>query len=262
MLSGFSPRPFRCSTRILTHWRDDLIARADQGRFWWELRKCSYYAEFDRPKILWQEIQYAPSYAVDSAGTFGNNKVFFIPTADLYLVSVLNSPLLWWHNWRFLVHLKDEALTPSGYKMEELPIAPPSDGLRQQVEERARQLLSFEDERLQTRALVDDWLKVEHGIEKPLRSLEDFALSTEALIEEVRKARGKKKPLSAAAVRSLREEHARTIAPLAERLREAGRLEAELSDLVCRAYGLTAEEVDLMWQTAPPRMPVGRPGDR
>jgi hypothetical protein len=78
-------------------------------------------------------------------------------------------------------------------------------------------------------------------------------------VEEVRKARGKKKPLSAAAVRNLREEHARTIAPLADRLREAARLEAELSDLVCQAYGLTPEEIALLWQTAPPRMPVGPP---
>jgi hypothetical protein len=41
-------------------------------------------------------------------------------------------------------------------------------------------------------------------------------------------------------------------------LLEAERLEAELSDLVCQAYGLTAEEVELMWQTAPPRMPAAR----
>ncbi len=36
---------------------------------------------------------------------------------------------------------------------------------------------------------------------------------------------------------------------------EAARLERRLSDLVNEAYGLTPEEVDLLWQTAPPRMP-------
>jgi len=72
----------------------------------------------------------------------------------------------------------------------------------------------------------------------------------------VRRVRGKKTPLSATALRNLREEHARTIAPLAEKLREAERIEVELSNLVCEAYSLTAEEVDLMWKTAPPRMPV------
>ncbi len=30
-------------------------------------------------------------------------------------------------------------------------------------------------------------------------------------------------------------------------------------DLVNQAYGLTPAEIDLMWQTAPPRMPIPRP---
>ncbi len=33
-------------------------------------------------------------------------------------------------------------------------------------------------------------------------------------------------------------------------------LERKISDLVNEAYGLTPEEVQLMWQTAPPRMPI------
>jgi hypothetical protein len=33
-------------------------------------------------------------------------------------------------------------------------------------------------------------------------------------------------------------------------------LERDLSDLVNDAYGLTSEEIDLMWRTAPPRMPL------
>ena len=32
-----------------------------------------------------------------------------------------------------------------------------------------------------------------------------------------------------------------------------------MSDLVNQAYGLTPEDVALMWATAPPRMPLGGP---
>jgi hypothetical protein len=32
-----------------------------------------------------------------------------------------------------------------------------------------------------------------------------------------------------------------------------------ISELVNQAYGLTAEEIDLMWKTAPPRMPFPCP---
>jgi len=33
-------------------------------------------------------------------------------------------------------------------------------------------------------------------------------------------------------------------------------LERKLSDLINAAYGLTPDEVALMWRTAPPRMPL------
>ncbi len=41
------------------------------------------------------------------------------------------------------------------------------------------------------------------------------------------------------------------------RAAEAQQHERRLADLVNQAYGLTPEEIDLMWKTAPPRMPVG-----
>jgi hypothetical protein len=37
-------------------------------------------------------------------------------------------------------------------------------------------------------------------------------------------------------------------------------VERTLSDLVNQAYALTPAEIDLMWQTAPPRMPIPPPG--
>ncbi len=76
--------------------------RWDKGRFWWELRSCSYYDEFSKPKIIYQEIQFHPAYSFDTENFFMNNKVFLLPVDDLYLLAVLNSPLMWWHNWRYL----------------------------------------------------------------------------------------------------------------------------------------------------------------
>ena len=68
----------------------------------------------------------------------------------------------------------------------------------------------------------------------------------------MRNFRGKKKPLSLAALRNLREEHERTILPAQAVSQEARGLEQQVSDLVNSAYGLTPEEVRLMWETAPP----------
>lgn len=244
-----------------TRWSGGQWPGRKEGNYaWYEIQdSVEYWQLFEKPKILYQVIQFHPAYCFDSSGLFANDKTFFVPLSDLYLLALLNSSLMWWHNWRYLIHLKDEALTPNGYKMEQLPIALPSDEQRQQVEERVRRIMTIKDDRLQVLSIVTDWLAVEHQVGKPSQRLADpLTLSPDSFVEEVRRARGKKNPLTAAALRSLREEHAGTIAPFGERLREAARLEAELSDLICQAYGLTAEEVELLWQTAPPRMPVVR----
>lgn len=72
----------------------------------------------------------------------------------------------------------------------------------------------------------------------------------------MKKARGKKKPLGVADVKRLREEHGRSVVPLQALAAEARGLEWRVAELVNAAYGLTAEEVALMWKTAPPRMPA------
>ena len=36
----------------LSHFERALRPRHDQGRYWWELRACAYYAEFEKPKMV------------------------------------------------------------------------------------------------------------------------------------------------------------------------------------------------------------------
>jgi hypothetical protein len=73
--------------------------RCDRGDFWWELRECAYYEEFEKPKILWPEIAGSARFAFDETGFYANNKAYLIPTGDLYLLGLLNSSLL-----RFFIH--------------------------------------------------------------------------------------------------------------------------------------------------------------
>ena len=61
------------------------------------------------------------------------------------------------------------------------------------------------------------------------------------------------------ALKSLREEYSRSIEPARALVVEVLRLENEISCLVNEAYGLTPEEIALMWETAPPRMLIPKP---
>ena len=187
----------------------------------------------------------------------GNDKTFFIPSGDGWLLAVLNSPLMWWHNWRYLGHMKDEALNPAGWLMEKLPIPPPTDEMRGEAEESVRRLISLTTTEREVRRDTLDWLRVEFGVEKPGQKLEDFAtLDADAFVEEVRKRRPKGEGrLTPGSLRDLRSGYEEGAAPIREVRTEAARLESRLSDLVNEAYGMTSKEVDLLWSTAPPRMP-------
>jgi hypothetical protein len=252
-------KTFPAVHRHLVQFREPLTKRQDKGRFWWELRSCAYWQEFAKPKIMYQEIQFHPCYALDRTGSVANNKVFMLPTDDLYLLGVLNSPLMWWHNWRYLPHMKDEALSPVGFRMSELPIAEPTDAIRAGVMNHVDRLLAITASQHDTLRTLLDWLKVEHAIEKPTQRLQAFvALDSDGFVAEVRKIRGRKNSLSAAAVKSLRDEFTAIVEPAQALAREAESLEHAVSDLVNAAYGLTPDEIDLMWETAPPRMPVSR----
>ena len=106
----------------------------------------------------------------------------------------------------------------------------------------------------QTQSTLLDWLRVEYAIEKPSNKLLAATdLNSDTWVAEVKRIRGKKQPLSSTGLHALRDEHTRTIAPARALAAETLTLERTLSDLVNQAYALTRAEIELMWQTTPPR---------
>jgi hypothetical protein len=99
-----------------------LRTRQDQGAHWWELRSCDYYDRFEQPKIMYQVIAFHSRFALDALSHFSNDKTFFLSSSDLYLMSVLNSSLLWWLMYRDFPHMKDEAIAMQGFEVEALPV--------------------------------------------------------------------------------------------------------------------------------------------
>jgi hypothetical protein len=197
---------------------------------------------------------------LDTRGTFSNNTVYFLPTSDLWVLAVINSPIGWWFAWRQAQHGKDEALRYFNSFVEGFPIPKPTDEQRSSCEVAVSRLIVVVREKQDTVRSLLDWLKVEHQIVEPSTKIQNpLALDSDAFVAEVRKLRGRKNPLSLAALKNLREEHERTIVPAQALARETLTLERRVSDLVNEAYGLTPEEVSLIWATAPPRMPIPAP---
>jgi len=118
---------------------------------WYEIQDTvDYYAEFEKPKILWPGISSeVTAFALDENGYYGNDNNQLIITGDKYLLGVLNSKL----SKYILTHICDK-VQGGFYRLkityiEQLPIRPlnvaaPADkGLHEKMVSLVDQMLSL-----------------------------------------------------------------------------------------------------------------------
>lgn len=89
----------RCYPAIYGHfqnYRQGLIERSDQGRYFWELRSCAYWQEFEQPKIVFPDIALSPQFAWDDLSRYLGNTAYIIPRVEQWLLAILNSPICTW----------------------------------------------------------------------------------------------------------------------------------------------------------------------
>lgn len=227
---------------------------------WYEIQdSVDYWEILEQPKILYQEINTYPAYTIDTNNYYVNNKVFILPKADFYICGCLNSPLGWWIAHQLFPKMIGDSVTPRGDLMINFPIGEPTDQIRNEVESIVTRLIEITKTNQTANNDVLTWLQIQYKVKKISRKLENFAdLNFEELIEEVIKQLPKSKssdPLGVKGLKSIREAYNEYVPDIKTRKQEALNLEKRLSDLVNQAYQLTPEEIELMWKTAPPRMP-------
>lgn len=106
----------------LESYRDKLIKRDDQGKYFWELRSCKYWREFEQPKIVYPNICKRNEFAWDDKCFFTNQKAFIIPRASKYLLGILNSKVVFWLFEKLLAKLQHDYYEPSSIFMKDFPI--------------------------------------------------------------------------------------------------------------------------------------------
>ncbi len=247
-------KEFPALYRHLKPMEQALRKREDQGMFWWELRACDYYDKFEEPKIVYQDIQFHCWFALDIDGSYLNNTGYFLPGTSLYLLALLNSSLMWWFNYRYLPHGKDEALRAFSFLIESLPIPQrPANGSK--VEATATRLVELARSFVQQRVRFLQWVGHETGIAKIPSSLETpWRLGKDEFLATLKKAGMKR--ASPAMVSHLTATFEAESTALRKNRAQALQLEGELDDLVLKIYKLTDEEISLLRRTAPPRSPL------
>lgn len=107
----------------LEQYKNQLIARSDQGVHWTNLRNCAYLGDFEKEKILWGELSDKPKFVYDSGQYYAEATLFLMTGSNLkFLLAILNSRVA---SWYF-----NTISTTSGmgtnrwkkYKIEKLPI--------------------------------------------------------------------------------------------------------------------------------------------
>lgn len=92
---------------LLPH-RERLEKRATKQK-WYELQQpqMRYVSALEQPKVVFPDIAKEPRFALDTTSAFVGNTVYFIPVNDLYLLSILNSKVMWMYAKERLTVLGD-----------------------------------------------------------------------------------------------------------------------------------------------------------
>jgi hypothetical protein len=70
----------------LLPFKEKAEKRYDKGEYWWELRGCDYYEEFERPKIIYAEIAAKGQFTLDSEGFYSDTTTYILGDDPKYLL--------------------------------------------------------------------------------------------------------------------------------------------------------------------------------
>ena len=155
--------------------RKGLLNRDDQGDYWWELRPCDYYQEFEKEKIVWAETADKIKMSIVPAGIYLSKTCFMLVGENLkFITGISNSKLIDWYVRQSIHKLGEKGIYASGYFMEQLPIPP----LTPQKQPIANQIITLVDQILLAKQqnLATDTSHLERQIDQLVYKLYNFVL--------------------------------------------------------------------------------------
>jgi len=108
----------------LSQFKKDLIKRQDKGDHWSNLRNCTYFPEFENPKVIYPEtIVRRNEFSIDTTGMYLDKTCFMITGESLcYLNAVLTSKLMEWYLESELRSLGKKSIQYSKQYIENIPV--------------------------------------------------------------------------------------------------------------------------------------------
>ena len=228
---------------------------------WYEVQDAvDYFQAFDRPKLIIKMMAYHPRISVDDGRYLTNNAAVILPTADRWIHTVVQSPAQWLYQYKVFPHKKDETVAMDIPFLNTISIPSLAERDASAFDAACGEAIDASvSVRIADRTLAD-WLTVEIGLAKlPTLLAAPSKLDSDSFVAAVRAAMPRRASLSPQKLKDLRDAFGDIAEPARTARTTALANERILSDIVIRAYGLTPEDISLMWRTAPPRMPVRPP---
>ncbi len=133
----------------LSQFEDEAKKRYDKGDYWWELRACDYYEEFEKPKIIYPNICKQNEFTFDTDNFYTNQKCFIISVDDKYLLGLLNSSLFFFLFRSILPKLRGGFYEPSYVFLKDFPIVEADNiEMKKTIAKKAEEMLRMNKEKL------------------------------------------------------------------------------------------------------------------
>ena len=141
-----------------------LFNRGDQGENWWNLRACAYYSEFDKEKIVWQEMAKEGKFLINKNKFYSLDTTRFLTGKNLaYFLGILNSKffLFAFKNYYAGGHLGAKGVRFKSEFMKNFPVPPitkANQHIAEQIEMRIDKILDAKhiDPNADTSVLEDE----------------------------------------------------------------------------------------------------------
>ncbi len=216
--------------------------RYDKGEFWWELRNCAYYDLFDKPKIIFPNLQNTNKFCLDENGVFINAPAVFLPVASKTLLCVLNSKIVWDFLKSICVVRSGGYIEVKPQYFEQIPI--PEITNEDIFEQTADKIIGKVSELQNLQFNFIKLIQSKFEIERITQKLQDWPkLEFSGFLNELKKAK----------VKLTLSEEAEWMAYFNEQKQKALALKSEIDKtdreidgIVYELYGLTEEEIKIV----------------
>ncbi len=219
------------------------------GRYkWFEIQdSVDYYKNFEKPKIVFPNLQNSNKFSFDETGAYINAPAVILPTNDKFLLSILNSKLVWYFLTNICVVRSGGYIEVKPQYFEQIPI--PEIKNQEALEAKTDSIIAFTSKFQKVENNFIKYLQSQFNIEKLSKKLQnwhelDFGEFIKELNKAIKKGSGeklsKKDELEWMEFFEEKKAEAQTLKS------EIDRIDKEIDQMVYKLYGLTEEEIRIV----------------